>query len=204
MNFGKHNWVCSLCGQGLTRKSTAIRHNYNLHFGGAMLVRPYEYIIGRLNGKFFESDPSLYRRNKKDLKKGPTFIYDNQNRINNGSGFGAPPGSIGHQSSSYGNMPQQQPTQPNNIERPTYHQSNANPYSTLKPSHEPIDFRSPNTSERMLGAMSKFEQLGILLKKYYPPEIARGILRWAALDNKVLDQNLNMLIERDRARSSFY
>ena len=34
------------------RKSTANRHNNNLHSGVALLVGPYEYIIGRLNGKF--------------------------------------------------------------------------------------------------------------------------------------------------------
>jgi hypothetical protein len=64
MKLDKHTWVCSICGQGLTRKSTANRHNNNLHSGVALLVRPYEYIIGRLNGKFSQSDPSLYRHKK--------------------------------------------------------------------------------------------------------------------------------------------
>src|SRR6187397_959852 len=64
MTLGKHTWICSICGQGLTRNSTAKRHNNNLHSGAALLVRPYEYIIGRLNGKFSQSDPSLYRRKK--------------------------------------------------------------------------------------------------------------------------------------------
>jgi hypothetical protein len=62
MTLDKHTWICSICGQGLTRKSTANRHNNNLHSGVALLVRPYEYIIGRLNGTFSQSDPSLYRR----------------------------------------------------------------------------------------------------------------------------------------------
>jgi hypothetical protein len=64
MTIGKHTWICSICGQGLTRKSTANRHNNNLHSGAASLVRPYEYIIGRLNGTFSQSDPSLFRRKK--------------------------------------------------------------------------------------------------------------------------------------------
>jgi hypothetical protein len=64
MVLDKHTWVCSICGQGLTRKSTANRHNNNLHLGAASLVRPYEYIIGRLNGTFSQSDPSLFRRKK--------------------------------------------------------------------------------------------------------------------------------------------
>jgi hypothetical protein len=33
-----------------------------------MLVRPYEYIIGRLNGKFLQDDPSSYRHNKRSQK----------------------------------------------------------------------------------------------------------------------------------------
>ena len=64
MTLGKHTWICSICGQGLTRKSTAKRHNNNLHLGAALLVRPYEYIIGRLNGTFSQSDPLLFRRKK--------------------------------------------------------------------------------------------------------------------------------------------
>jgi hypothetical protein len=67
MILDRHTWICSICGQGLTRKSTAKRHNNNLHSGAALLVRPYEYIIGRLNGTFSQSDPSLYRRKKNAL-----------------------------------------------------------------------------------------------------------------------------------------
>ena len=74
MILDKHTWVCSICGQGLTRKSTANRHNNNLHSGAASLVRPYEYIIGRLNGAFSQSDPSLYRR-KKDVSNS---VYQQQ------------------------------------------------------------------------------------------------------------------------------
>jgi hypothetical protein len=199
MNFGKHTWVCSICGQGLTRKSTAIRHNNNLHFGGAMLVRPYEYIVGRINGKFFESDPSLYKRNKKDLKKGSTSIYDSHNRINNLSEFEAAPDSIVHES-SYGNVAQQKPIEYGNIEWPIYHQHNPN--TTLQQSNKPIN--PHNSSERMLGTMSKLEQLGILLRKYYPPEIASGILRFASCNSEFLDRNLSMFLDLDRRRPGFY
>ena len=51
MILKKLTWLCSICGQCLTRNSTGNRNN-NLHSGVALLVRPYEYIIGRLNGKF--------------------------------------------------------------------------------------------------------------------------------------------------------
>src|SRR5215475_5660893 len=80
MIIDKHTWICSICGQGLTRKSTANRHNNNLHSGAALLVRPYEYIIGRLNGTFSQSDPSLYRRKKKVVSD---FIYQQQSTKSN-------------------------------------------------------------------------------------------------------------------------
>ena len=57
----KYSWVCSECGQGLTRKNTANRHNNNLHSGQAAVVRPFEYMIGRLNGNFHTpKDPLTY------------------------------------------------------------------------------------------------------------------------------------------------
>lgn len=50
-------------GQGLTRKSSANRHNNNLHSGGAGVVRPFEYVIERINGNFSTpKDPLTYRR----------------------------------------------------------------------------------------------------------------------------------------------
>ena len=78
MILDKHTWICSICGQGLTRKSSANRHNNNLHSAAALLVRPYEYIIGRLNGTFSQSDPLLYRRKKNVVSDS---IYQQQQSI---------------------------------------------------------------------------------------------------------------------------
>jgi hypothetical protein len=65
-SFDGSTWTCAICGQGFTRKPSAKRHNNNLHPTGAMIVRPIEYIIGRLNGKFsVPHDPLSYRRNNK-------------------------------------------------------------------------------------------------------------------------------------------
>jgi len=47
-----------------------------------MLVRPYDYIIERINGKFFQSDPSFCRDNKRTLRGGSYFlIYSNHKQI---------------------------------------------------------------------------------------------------------------------------
>ena len=84
LNSTKHTWTCATCGQGLTRKSSAVRHNNDLHSGRAIIVRPNEYIVGLLNGKFLESDPLLYRRNHIGQK--------NRSSVNNRTGG---PGTVG-------------------------------------------------------------------------------------------------------------
>ena len=61
----QHKWVCTICGDGFTRRTSANRHNGNLHAGNGMIVRPIEYIIGRQNGRFAQpADPLSYRMNK--------------------------------------------------------------------------------------------------------------------------------------------
>jgi hypothetical protein len=58
-------WVCATCGQGVTRKSSGVRHIKKLHAGKAMLVRPYVYIAGIASGRLQQSDPSLYRKSSR-------------------------------------------------------------------------------------------------------------------------------------------
>lgn len=74
MNTDKHTCVCATCGQGFTRKSSAIRHTDNLHSGMAMIVKPYDYIIGRLRGKFSPGDPAAFRRDR--TKQTNSLVYD--------------------------------------------------------------------------------------------------------------------------------
>jgi hypothetical protein len=66
ISVGKHTWICAICGQGFTRKTTGVRHSKNLHAGNPILVRPYEYIVGRLSGTYKQSDPLLFRRKKRE------------------------------------------------------------------------------------------------------------------------------------------
>jgi hypothetical protein len=193
MNFGKHNWVCSLCGQGLTRKSTAIRHNNNLHFGSAMIVRPHDYIIGRLNGTFFQSDPSLYRHDKRGRKNVADSIY--HNNVDNKRSSGAELDGMVHES-DYGNTRQQQPAKSNNVNSMFYDQSGP-PYQT---SHNGSD--TSKMSERLL----KLKELEILVNKHFSPQNANTIRNIAATqvslaDDVSLDINLAFLRNIDRAKS---
>jgi hypothetical protein len=81
-----------------------------------MLVRPYEYIVGRLNGKFLQSDPSLYRRNKKSQKNGLASIYYHEGYNNNIHG-GVPDRVM--QGSEYGNI-RQHPAKSNTVKPQFY------------------------------------------------------------------------------------
>lgn len=84
----RHIWVCAICGDGFTRRSSAKRHNQNLHLGNGIIVRPFEYIIGRLNGKFQEpKDTLLFRRNnkgkiRKDYQNPLIFTHEGYNNTN--------------------------------------------------------------------------------------------------------------------------
>jgi hypothetical protein len=69
VNSDIHTRICSTCGQGFTRNSSVVWHNNSLHCGHAIIVRPYDYIIGRLRGEFLPADPALYRRDHKNRRK---------------------------------------------------------------------------------------------------------------------------------------
>ena len=53
----KQNWVCVLCGETFTRRSSGNRHNLNLHSGVSMIVGFMNYVIGVLNRKYNSPDP---------------------------------------------------------------------------------------------------------------------------------------------------
>ena len=59
------NYVCTICAQHFTRKTSANRHNNNLHQGRAVIVRFVEYIVGRVSGMYQAEDPRQYRRKAK-------------------------------------------------------------------------------------------------------------------------------------------
>jgi hypothetical protein len=204
MSLDKHSWVCSICGQGLTRKSTAVRHNNNLHSGGAMLVRPYEYIVGRLNGKFLQSDPSSYRHNKRSQKNMSDSIY-HHDADNNRAGFGAIPGSIVHER-GYENV-RQQPTKSNDVKSTFYAQSDP----ALQPSYKlvDVDVNAPDTVEKLPGRMLKLKEIEILANKHCPPQHAKQIIIMAGMqvnlgDDDSLDKNLAFLRNMDSAKSGSY
>ena len=55
-------WVCTICSQSFTRNSSAKRHDINLHEGRGEYVRYIDYEIGRIQGKYYQNDPTLYKK----------------------------------------------------------------------------------------------------------------------------------------------
>jgi hypothetical protein len=76
-------YVCVTCTQTFTRMSSALRHNFNLHFNQGIIVQMLEYIIGRSCGHFLSPNQLSNRRFRR-----PIFIR-NQKMDDIESGFGA-------------------------------------------------------------------------------------------------------------------
>jgi hypothetical protein len=57
-------YVCATCSQGFTRKSSANRHNLNIHSGKGDIVRFLDYIVGRIKGLYATADPLSFRKNR--------------------------------------------------------------------------------------------------------------------------------------------
>jgi hypothetical protein len=171
-----------------------------------MLVRPYDYIIGRLNGKFLQSDPSSYRHNKRSQKNMSDSIYHHHGADNNRTGFGAIPGSIVHER-GHENL-RQQPTKSNDDIKSTFY---AQSDPALQPSHElvGVDVKASDTVEKLSGRMLKLKEIEILVNKHCPPQDAKQIIIMAGMqvnlgDDDSLDKNLAFLRNMDRAKSGSY
>ena len=66
--------VCVLCSQDFTRRSSADRHNQNLHHGQGKIVRMIDYVIGRIAGEY-AANPLAYRSSYKQQAPSSTH-YD--------------------------------------------------------------------------------------------------------------------------------
>ena len=191
--FRKINWVCTICGQDFTRRSSGKRHNSNLHGGMAKLVRPFDYIIGRLEGQISSPacDPSAYRRyrghdnsdyrpDNDGLQISRTFFNHNDVRWDNRR----------HTVVRERNLPKQEQGQ-------QYQDTNNYIRGMLE---------APKPSSKI----SKFEELKMLLSKHYRPDDAKKLLTVVTTqmfidkNENFLDTTLEQLRDRDRFPSGNY
>ena len=151
MNTDKHTCVCATCGQGFTRKSSGARHIYSLHAGQAMIVKPYDYIIGRLSGEFSPGEPAAYRKDRRRL--GNSFVN------NGGANFGIHTDVHTHKPSP------SNPMNPVGFQGRSMRPGSAN-------ARWPINQNVPRISNRVEERNSKLKELERLLYQNYPPQAA--------------------------------
>jgi hypothetical protein len=189
-NTDKHTCVCATCGQGFTRNSSALRHNCRLHSGQAMIVRPYEYIIGRLNGEFLRSDPANYRTNRR--KQSNFSIYNQSFQAKNNERTNP---------KIHADVAVLEP-HPTNLINPM-NQKRAS-YDSPKTPQRPINQETPYSSNLYTERESKLNELKVLLYKCFPPEHAaqlfaqNSILAITAENNAYLEFVLDGLRMRSR------
>ncbi|HEY6668757.1 MAG TPA: hypothetical protein VI033_06330 [Candidatus Nitrosopolaris sp.] len=189
MVIDKLIWTCDRCGQGFTRRPSADRHNINLHSGHALVIRTFEYIIGRVNGRFPEPTDPLSFRHKRTSKIQLSYsdvnrtgltpvVYQNQNTF--------------HYSKveSIANNANVTPYRLNSISQPQY--------KLAQKQSDP--FRGPQSTSK-LEKLAEFERLSY--KHYSHPDAERAITMvrikvFNLGDEGFLDVNLEHLREIDK------
>jgi hypothetical protein len=86
--MSKPQWICAVCAEDFTRKSSAKRHmnNVNIHRKKPLIVRYVDYIIARIKGDYPQPiiTERLQRRkiNNKLESHNQTFTHDYNNSLN--------------------------------------------------------------------------------------------------------------------------
>jgi hypothetical protein len=186
-----HRWVCTICGDSFTRRSSAIRHNGNLHAGNSMIVRPFEYMIGRQNGTYTKpNDPLSFRKNK-----------NKKTHHNNGRGYPV------YSHETFNNT--SNPHQNYNIFN-THRIQKSHPHLDLPfvvgQQKSLIDDRQSGSLSKQSEKMSNFEKLvklKRLLFKYYTHDMAQALFDMIFVqvffgDETCLVDQLKLLLDLER------
>jgi hypothetical protein len=172
-------WMCSLCGQGFTRRTSARRHNDHLHSAQSIIMRPIEYLVGRVQGQLpSPQDPLNYRRpGPHHLRNEPSMIAHDKYRKPN------PPSNDNFSKSL-----------------------NPNDYNSSSRFEPKYPKNSHSSASNQLSNGIKLQELAVLVHKHLPSNEARLYLTWTnfnltAGNVDVLDANLNLFRSLDRFRA---
>lgn len=185
MNTDKHTCVCATCGQGFTRRSSAVRHNNDLHSGQAMIVKPYDYIIGRLKGEFSPGDPAIYRSNLRNQSNFSVYKQPFQTKNHERTNCRIHADVRAHESHP-----------PNSINSMGHGRALDGSSETPQWS---VNQKTPYTSNQLTELELKLHELKELLYKSFPPQSAaqifalNSILSNTAENNAYLESVLNSL-----------
>jgi hypothetical protein len=187
MTAANKSWVCATCGQGVTRRSSGLRHINKLHSGKAILVRPYVYVAGIVSGRFQQSDPSLYRKRTKE-----EFSSKPHSDTYSPSQFGRPLTEIVHEETNrYATEAQTRPF-PNIVDK--------NPSNSLPSVESGDQIDRPSPADSILGMIRRkqmLQEIGKLARKHYASHIANGIIMTArSMAQLEDDKSLHITLER--------
>jgi hypothetical protein len=204
--MSKPLWVCIICGEDFTRKSSGKRHrdNRNIHNERPVIVRYIEYIIGRAKGEYPPpiTPPRLQgRKTNKQLEPRPFAIaHDDNNTFNPTS---IPDSRLDPVSRS--NVPQSimndnyalgpvYPSDNHNNSNFDKNKNNFNRYvrqpsypvpNLLKPERDQQSFHKPHNDKQpgypkpleRMSKMEKLQELERLSNKFYTAQKAEATIR---------------------------
>ena len=169
LEMGKLSYVCTVCSEHFTRKYSGNRHNQNLHYGNADIVRLIDYLAGRSSGLYTPNNPFWFKPNNPYRNIRPATIPD----------------SIGNTfDPTY--LPQQGPRISENFANPLYRQTPT------------TDVQSYGTTLSQ-DTIVKIDELRRLMNKHPKYHTnSNGIIQWAIHtsingDNTFLDDKLEQL-----------
>lgn len=177
-----------MCGQGFTRNSSAVRHNNILHSRQAMIVKPYDYIIGRLRGEFSPGDPGFYRSNRRNQTTSSVYNQPIQTKNNERTNSRIHTDVLAHELHPPNSI------NPMSDGRALYRSSETPQW--------PVNQKTPYTSNQFTEHELKLDELKGLLYKNYPPQIAaevfaqNSILSDTAENDAYLESFLDVLRKR--------
>jgi hypothetical protein len=164
--MGKPQWVCTICAEDFTRKSSGKRHrdNTSIHNERPVIVRYMEYIIGRVKGDYTPPmiPPRLQRRktNKQYEPHHCAITHDDNSTFD-------PSAITDSKMNSLSQSHVVQPMMRNKNSKRLHHDSDATEQKLDKAVHKEQSW-PPTESQDTLS--SKFENIKKLCGSYLPPE----------------------------------
>ena len=163
----RQSYVCTVCSETFSRKYSGKRHNNNLHYGAAEIVRLIDYLAGRSSGQYTANHPFWYKRSNPYNKIGSATIAD----------------SVGDTGQPR-YLPQQLP-----LGTSQYY-----PSPIYRPSPDDQNYGNGLSQKTKLGELKKLVYKYPKFHNNSPDEIVRYAAYWSLNgDNKFLDEMLEQL-----------
>jgi len=176
--MSKPLWICTICGEDFTRKSSSKRHrdNINIHDRRPVIVRYIEYIMGLVRGDY--PPPTTPKRLQGST---PYSFAIARNNIENFVPVGIPDishSNVARRTVSYNTSGTQPSHQLPNVSIPdaqkqTIGMSNRNVSKLYSYSLKPLE---------QMSKVEKFQELGSLLNKLYTHRDAQAVYTTVHID----------------------